>query len=496
MESRSDNYRVDFAIVTPLLEEWEAVRARLADAHEPHASYLTATGRLGQYRVVVCKPAGQHNTGNPSAAAFTTQVVNEWAPRWVLLAGVAGSLKGDVNPGDVVLANKILGYEYGKIDNGVYVRRTRDDSHPADEWLDHLDRLVRAGFEDIAPIWNLETNPRPDRDQRKLPVLHLGPIASGDKVIDDPEHLFFVEARKSMPNLLAIEMEGAGASTAIKMLMDGPRVGFLMVRGISDVPRAAVPQDLPDNGSRGTGQRDSWKPYAAAAAAAVIEQLLSRPGTPAPVSPAVPRHTEATPPSPADIPALTSLHQRSAETLGVLQELGIVGSATRLQSSQFEPKECIEAARRKIDFMGILASKWVEQGHVRAEFEKLLLRLQSQNSFIRFLLIDPACPAFKNLKALRGGGISTGSLQSLRTLSKKFPSLQVRLYDQMPTFRLIFIDDTTLAISRYKIDQEGYFQSQYGWEAPHLVIRSDAPWSLYDAFATFFEETWRRSKPL
>lgn len=499
MHDVREDYKVDFAIVTPLLEEWEAVRSRLTDAHEPHASYPTVRGKLGQYQVVVCKPPGTHNTGNPTSAAFTARVVNDWAPRWVFLTGVAGSLRKQVRPGDVVVATQIVGYEYGKIDRGVYVRRTRDEFAPAAEWQDHMERLTQAGFRGISVKWDASGPSRPDGDVSRLPTIHRGPIASGDKVVDDPEHTFFIEARESMPDLYAIEMEGAGAATAIETLTSGPRIGFLMIRGISDVPRAAGAAPSLENELRGTTERDSWKRYAAAAAAAVIEELLSRPGTPPPIAAVGPATAVSLVPSlvPAqDIGTITSARPRTVELLSVLQELGIVDCATRLESSRFEPKVCVQTTKRNLAFMGILASKWVEQGHVRGDFENLVKRIQPHDGRVRFLLIDPGSQSFKRLRAQRGGSISTGSISTLRTLTRKYSNFQVRLYDQLPTFRLLFVDEQILALSRYKIDQEGYFQSQYGWEAPHLVIEASAPWTLYDAFAIYFEEIWNRSKPL
>jgi hypothetical protein len=60
----------------------------------------------------------------------------------------------------------------------------------------------------------------------------------------------------------------------------------------------------------------------------------------------------------------------------------------------------------------------------------------------------------------------------------------------------VFLDNNSLALARYKVDRDGYFQSKYGWEAPHLVFTSQAPWSLYFAFESYYNSVWRDAATL
>lgn len=121
---------------------------------------------------------------------------------------------------------------------------------------------------------------RPDGRGKQRSKLHCGPVASGEKVVDDPGYRFFVDAKAKLPDLYAVEMEGAGAGTAVEHARTERLVGFFMIRGISDVPRDGAEQG---EQPRGTAQRDAWKRYAAAAAAAFLEHLLTRPGAPPPL---------------------------------------------------------------------------------------------------------------------------------------------------------------------------------------------------------------------
>lgn len=179
--------------------------------------------------------------------------------------------------------------------------------------------------------------------------------------------------------------------------------------------------------------------------------------------------------------------------LAVIEEMGIAGGTNILTKSKYEPLECMRKTRRKLCFIGILGSKWVEP-QIREEFRGFLQRVQDRSGLVRFLLINPNSKAYEQLKGRRG--INAESLKEFRALCREFPCLQVRLYSQTPCFRLVFIDDQTLALSRYKMDKEGYFQSRFGWEAPHLVINADAPWSMYEAFEIYFQQVWETAQDL
>ena len=80
------------------------------------------------------------------------------------------------------------------------------------------------------------------------------------------------------PRLLAVEMEGAGVARAIELAQAaGKTVSFMVLHGISDVPSAPAPEEE----QRGTVERDDWKPYASAAAAAFVVGYI-RDGLPEP----------------------------------------------------------------------------------------------------------------------------------------------------------------------------------------------------------------------
>jgi nucleoside phosphorylase len=88
--------------------------------------------------------------------------------------------------------------------------------------------------------WREADNP----DRR--PRTRTGIVASGDKVIDDPDAAFFAAVRKQWPKVLAVEMEGAGVGAAVHDAQaERKPVGFLIVRGISDMPQSATAGSRP-----------------------------------------------------------------------------------------------------------------------------------------------------------------------------------------------------------------------------------------------------------
>jgi len=180
-----------------------------------------------------------------------------------------------------------------------------------------------------------------------------------------------------------------------------------------------------------------------------------------------------------------------------LKSIGVIEVTTKLDGSQFVPSECIKRTDSRLWFMGILGSKWITPHYMKAEFEQFIKRIQLRGGEVRFLLINPKSDSFKQLRDYRDGAISTTPLHEWTLLVRKYNNtLKVRLYDHLPCFRIVILDNDELALSRYKIHQEGHFESKYGWENPHLVFNSKAPWSFAYAFELYYKEEWQQAKSL
>jgi nucleoside phosphorylase len=264
---------VDLAIITILPEEYSSVLACLSNrraapgsASEPNVygwelGEVQAAGHAVPYTVVVAL-AGDPT--NAIGALVTKKTVEIFLPRYVALVGVAGGLPTEAQTrGDVMISSVIHAYEYGKIDESGFRPRS-NFTYRVDRGLVMAALALDAG----GPEWRVGITPGPDPAHR--PRLRAGEMASGDKVVDDATGVFFQAVLNYWPKLLGVEMEGAGAAAAIEAAhAEGRQVGFVMIRGVSDMPiSGAEPQ------SGGTAERDRWKPYAAGVAARFVCELL------------------------------------------------------------------------------------------------------------------------------------------------------------------------------------------------------------------------------
>lgn len=265
--SRTGAGCVDIAILTVIPEEYFAVVGKLAVDEVP-AACRDCVNRYGwvyaeldspqhekPYRVVVGM-AGE--AGTTSGALAAQRALLRFRPRHLLLVGVAGGLPDRLRQGDVVLSESIWSYDYGAVDRRFWPRQ--DFTFRPDP------RLLTAGLALEAP-WqdDIESeSPEPSR----VPALRSGQIGSGNKVIEFMGSDFADGVLAANPQIVGVEMEGAGAAAAVEEArVQGQPVGFLMIRGISDVPR-----DLGVLGDK--KERELWKRYAADAAASYTLRLI------------------------------------------------------------------------------------------------------------------------------------------------------------------------------------------------------------------------------
>ncbi len=281
---------LDLVILTVLPEEYQAVCQQIPGLQDLPGKkgspneYAWKTGSLetslgGSYSLAVGMLG---RPGETSSALAAAEAIRRWKPRYVFFVGVAGGLAG-LSKGDVIIADVIYHYEYGKLDKTFL---------PRSNWTYRTDQALLTGALKymLAHRWsdaNLPTPPAP-----AAPKVRTAVVGSGNKVIDDPANEFFAAVLKANTRLTAVEMEGAGVAEAIeKNQAGGGATGFMMIRGISDLPRSPAALGEPA-GARGTQERDDWKPYAAATAAAFLAGWIK---SGLPVSPAAGRR----PPSPS-----------------------------------------------------------------------------------------------------------------------------------------------------------------------------------------------------
>lgn len=195
-----------------------------------------------------------------------------------------------------------------------------------------------------------------------------------------------------------------------------------------------------------------------------------------------------------------------AGQFALYQELGIINCTQGLKGTQLAPLECMPNVHKSLYFMGVGGEKWVKDEQLRKTFSKMLLRSKSVGGEVRFLLIDPASDAYSNLYSMRGESVPFESYERFVDLKKKHPNLQVHLYDHLPSFRMQFVDDQYLAVSRYYFDKNAHDRWEGGWKIPHLIIRNVYQeygheevihkWSLFESFQLAYEFGWDKGRDI
>ncbi|MDI1430033.1 5'-methylthioadenosine/S-adenosylhomocysteine nucleosidase [Polyangium sorediatum] len=256
--SKTKPERVDFLLVTALPEERDALLRRLPgfervvprkdDVHVYFRATLPVTDGSGSYRIVVLPLLGM---GRVNAATATGEAIKRWRPRHVVLVGIAGGVAArSVSLGDLLISEQVVDYELQKLtEQGIEVRWS---VHKASR------RLYAAALNVLGDAWTKSLLvPRPGEG---APRIHLGPIASGDKVVAVERVL--TEYRNVWPTLIGVEMEAAGVASACFAAARQPE--FFMVRGVSD---------LADE-NKNTPRVDGFRSYACEVAAGYTVELL------------------------------------------------------------------------------------------------------------------------------------------------------------------------------------------------------------------------------
>lgn len=246
---------VDVAVLAPLaIEEAAIVKAIGNCSVYPLRGQPAHLGEIAGQRVLVFRAGA----GNASAAVAAERVIATWNPARVLLVGIAGGVQDPstgMQPGDILLPDQVVGYELAKVTRDGTARRY-EVYRPDAELLARARSLRPAAWAE-----GITTRRPGDPHGRIRPLVHVGPMLAGDKILANRTGLASV--RRAWPKAIGIEMEGLGV--ALAAYQNGP--GFLIVRAVSDFADSA--------------KDDVWQEYAAEAAACFAVAVLARasPGT-------------------------------------------------------------------------------------------------------------------------------------------------------------------------------------------------------------------------
>jgi nucleoside phosphorylase len=210
-------------ILTSHTKVWTHINNGLKDSHE----YTHRQGTIYQVGTFVNEKnsweiiLAEIDSGNSNSAFETERAIQEFDPEAVFFVGLASGIK-NVTVGDVVVSNKIYGYESGKltanrfelrpeVGNSSYSLQQRAQADArAGQWVGRLDNLSELHF----------------------PKAVVGPIAAGEKELDGTENNLVEFLRANYEDALAIELEGKGFLAAARA---NNGINAIVIRGISNL---------------------------------------------------------------------------------------------------------------------------------------------------------------------------------------------------------------------------------------------------------------------
>lgn len=237
-------------ILTPVAVEYEAVSSFISGSRtnkfEGWANYehFDFVGKNHRFSMVVREPGMK----NIDMALATEKAIQYFNPHIAILLGIAGGVK-DVKIGDLLIPNKVYGYESGKEDADGFKAR------PVVESLSGQ-LLARAQALSRRPDWKK----RLENENIDAKVL-FGPIAAGDKLIASTDNPTYQRLKQHFNDTIAVDMEAIGFAAA---LQEHRHIHGMIIRGISDLCEGKSITD-----------QQNWQFIAAQRAAAFAFELLA-----------------------------------------------------------------------------------------------------------------------------------------------------------------------------------------------------------------------------
>lgn len=242
---------VDVAIITALVKtELESVLKLPCDWKEVNYKgdnniyYLgTIIQDSGQRLEVVATSCAR--MGMASAAATTMKVCNKFHPKLAIMTGIAAGVEGKTQLGDILIADPCWDWGSGKY--------TVRDGNPTLLSAPHqisLDTSYRSELQNISATRRYLdeiANAWPHANRPPSPLnLHVGPLASGAVVLEDPETVSSIVRQHR--ETIGVEMEAYGFAYAAS-ICEGNQTKSLIIKSVCDF---ANPE-----------KNDNWQHYAA-----------------------------------------------------------------------------------------------------------------------------------------------------------------------------------------------------------------------------------------
>jgi adenosylhomocysteine nucleosidase len=212
------------AILGAFEQEIILLEDKLTDAQERIIEEIRfVSGRLRGKKVVIAYTG----IGKVNAAMTTTLLIEHFKPDKVIFTGIAGAVNRQLQPGDIVIAEKTAHHDMGTFwPEGLFHKgvKNRLNGWENPVFFDGDEQLIK-----LAERASQQVDLRSIRiiSGQRSPKVVKGVVVTGDSFIASAEKC--AELRKKL-NADAVEMEGA----AVAQLCFQRGIGYLVIRSISD----------------------------------------------------------------------------------------------------------------------------------------------------------------------------------------------------------------------------------------------------------------------
>ena len=210
------------AVIGAMKEETDLIEAAMTvSARQTHARIETVRGDFGGVGIVLA----QCGIGKVNATICTQMLIDRFPPGALVFSGAAGGLLPNMRVGDVVIASHLIQYD---MDLTAFGRRHGEVPGQDNRMVESdpgLVQMAAAAFDAAFPA------------SAAGPSLMLGTVVSGDRFIQDPKTLRWLQREFSA---LATEMEGA--ATGYTCGLNG--VPFVIIRALTDIASESASGDF------------------------------------------------------------------------------------------------------------------------------------------------------------------------------------------------------------------------------------------------------------
>jgi hypothetical protein len=166
---------------------------------------------------------------------------------------------------------------------------------------------------------------------------------------------------------------------------------------------------------------------------------------------------------------------------------GIARLLTSVREGDGSTTSILSTVSTDFAFMGIAARKWVDTGPL---LQRVVKTIANPNSPVRFLLLDPDSEEAVRQSRLRYGNEHQVA-DDIRDSIGKFKqfrdggcSLEVRVYDSLPVFRIAIVDEATAYLGFYRAGMAHD-------DSPQLVLNRHGETSYFQPYKEYFETIWK-----